>query len=496
MSEVSSPAATAFDALMRRALSLGVANAFDYALQFLVPVVLVRFLAPEAFAQYRLLWLAIATVMVLVPLNMPQTLYFFLPRSDAAAKRLYVHMTLLYLFGAGLIGGLLISTWNPLLPANMRSLSEFGVLVPALMVLCAVTFMLDILPTIEERVHLQAALTIALSLLRAATLCWAVWLTGELRVLIWMLLALMLLKLLLLFVYIAKAHGFAGPWFRRRPFVEQFRHAAPFGASNALYGMRGQADQWVVAGLFALGSFASFSVAAVLAPMVNLFRQSVNHVFMPSMSRLQAAGNMAGMIDLNKRANVMVATLVYPLLAFAFVFAEEIITLIYTEAYIAAAPVMRVYVAGLLIFVIELSGILLLLRQGTFAMGLNLAMLLGSVGLSWFAASHFGLAGAAVGSTAALYVDRYATLRRIGSITAIPVRNLQNWRTLGWLLLISGLAGSFAWVVVVGYFATAGVFLRMIVGGSLLMSMYGALWSLSGVARERLLVLRSNHMRH
>ena len=58
--------------LGRRALSLGAANAFDYALQFLLPVVLVRCLEPTAFGQYRLLWLAVGTVMAVVTMAMPR----------------------------------------------------------------------------------------------------------------------------------------------------------------------------------------------------------------------------------------------------------------------------------------------------------------------------------------------------------------------------------------------------------------------------------------
>ena len=39
--------------LGRRALSLGGANAFEYAVQFLLPVVLARCLDPEVFGEYR-----------------------------------------------------------------------------------------------------------------------------------------------------------------------------------------------------------------------------------------------------------------------------------------------------------------------------------------------------------------------------------------------------------------------------------------------------------
>jgi len=478
------PSASASSSLSRRALSLGAANAFDYAMQFLLPVVLVRFLTPEAFGQYRLLWLVVMTVMVMIPLNMHQVLYYFLPRADTGGKRLHVHMTLLYLGCAGVLGGILVGPWNPLLPAGMAPLAAYGVLIPALVLLFAATVLLDMLPTIEERVHWQASVTVGLSLLRTFTLGWAAWATGDLRTLIGVLLVLMLLKLGLLLGYISRQHGLTGRWFERRAFAEQFRHAAPFGVSTALYGLRGQSDLWVVAAIFAIGSFAAFSIAAVLGPMVNLFRQSVNHVFLPSMSRLQSVGDMAGMVRLNGRANVMVATLVYPLLTFAFVFAEEIVSFIYTDAYVAAAPVMRVYAAGLVAFTIELSGIMLLMRQGAFALWLNLALLALSVVVSWIAAGHVGLAGAALGSTLALYVDRYATLRRISSSTGLPLRQLQNWPALGRLIAYSALAGAAAWLYRSSPLQVKGALLHLLVGAVVLTLVYGALWARDDAVRR------------
>lgn len=485
---------TLFASLRRRAFSLGTANAFDYAMQFLLPVVLVRFMAPEAFGQYRLIWLAIMTVMVLVPLNMPLTLYYFLPRSSAADRQLHVRMTLLYLAGASLIGGLLVSPWNPLLPSSMQSLSAYGVLLPALVVLFATSSLLDLLPTIEERVHWQAALTVSMSLLRTFTLGWAAWKTGDVEMLIWMLLALMTFKLLLLLAYIARRHSLVGTWFRRRAFVDQFRHSAPLGVSSALYGMRAQADQWVIASLFPLANFAVFSVATVLGPMVNLFRQSINHVFLPSMSRLHANGNLTGMIELNNRANVMVATLAYPLLAFAFAFAEEIVGLIYTQAYVGAAPVMRVYIVGLLIFVVELSSVIMLMKEGFFALRLNIVVLVASVGLSLLGALQWGMAGAAVGSTLAIYADRAATLRRIATRTGIPVGALQDWRALAWLLMIAGLAGGTSWLVVSGRTPLTNPVERMMSGAFILTTVYGALWGISAPARRQRLVARDHHI--
>src|SRR5688572_17054358 len=86
--------------LKRRALSLGMVKAFAQAMQFLLPVVLVRCLDSATFGEYRLLWLVVGTVMTFATLNMCGALYYFLPRSDALKKRLYVHHTMLYLAAA------------------------------------------------------------------------------------------------------------------------------------------------------------------------------------------------------------------------------------------------------------------------------------------------------------------------------------------------------------------------------------------------------------
>src|SRR5262249_19962769 len=69
--------------LKRRALSIGAVKAFDHAMQFLLPLVLVRCLDTATFGEYRLLWLAVGTIMSFATLNMCGTLYYFVPRSDA-----------------------------------------------------------------------------------------------------------------------------------------------------------------------------------------------------------------------------------------------------------------------------------------------------------------------------------------------------------------------------------------------------------------------------
>jgi O-antigen/teichoic acid export membrane protein len=327
--------------------------------------------------------------------------------------------------------------------------------------------------------------------LRTVALSLAAILTRELGPVLLVLLAFVTFKVALLVGYVARYHGLRGPFLRRRAFSDQLRYAAPIGAAGALYGLRSQADQWVAAALFSVGMFASFSIATVLGPLVHLCRHSVFHTFLPSMSRLQAAGDIPGMIELKSRGNVMVGALVFPLLAFAFVFAEEIVTVIYTATYVDAAPVMRVSIVGYAALVVELTSVLQLLRQGAFTMRVALIALILSVVLSWFSAHPFGLAGAAAGSVAAIYFDLIATLRQVSLRTGVPLKHLQDWRALGLLILLAALAAGFAWGVTDLYFAASGPLVRLIAGGALLAAAYAAMAVSFGMGRDWLAAARS-----
>lgn len=427
--------------LERRALSLGTAKAVDYGLQIMLPIVLTRALPPEAFGEYRLLWLAVATLMLITPMNMGGSLYYFLPRSDRPTQRLYINQAMLFLVFAGAISAWALSAWNPLLPGKLAGIvATHGAVVPAFVLLWLFASLLDALPTADERVRWQAKAVVSLAAVRAVALSAVALATRELGPVLWTLLAVTVFKAGLLLYYVGRHHGLGAPLLRKRTFGAQLRQAAPFALSSALNGLRIQGDQWVAAALFTVTQFASFSIAAAIGPLVNIFRQSVNHVFLPSMSRMQARGDLAGMLALNSRANCTVALLVYPLLAFVFVFAEELVALVYTRTYLEAVPVLRLYSVGFVIFVVELVSIFVVLHEGPFVARVNALVLTIALPLSILGALTLGLVGAALGSVVAIYAERLVSLKRIASLTDTPVARLQAWGTLAGLLLAATLA--------------------------------------------------------
>jgi O-antigen/teichoic acid export membrane protein len=181
---------------------------------------------------------------------------------------------------------------------------------------------------------------------------------------------------------------------------------------------------------------------------------------------------------------VMVGTLLFPMLACGFVFAEELITVIYTAAYLEATPVMRLYIAAFAVMVVELGSLVLLLNQGRYALGINVLALAFSIAVSVLGALRFGLWGAALGGTLAIYLDRLLMLRRIARHTGIPVRRLQDWGGLALALGFSALAAGAAWAIDHYYLAARAPLERLIAGGAVLAVAYATVLAFQKFVRK------------
>ena len=104
-------------------LSIGSANAIDYALQFLIPVVIARTLSIEDFAGYRMVWLVVGTLMAFATLQIPQSLSYFLPRKQRNERPTYVVGAVYILTVLAFISAALVNPWAPLLPVEWVQIS-------------------------------------------------------------------------------------------------------------------------------------------------------------------------------------------------------------------------------------------------------------------------------------------------------------------------------------------------------------------------------------
>jgi O-antigen/teichoic acid export membrane protein len=430
--------------LRKSALALAAASATEYGLQLAVPVVLVRTLDPITFGYYKFLWLMAATALAWVPFFMPQGLFYFLPRNEEHAPELITN-TLVYLSIAGVLAAALCSNLNPFLPEvaqrlNTNSLHLSSMFVGLSVALC----IFDVLPTAVGKFQVQATTTAGLAFMKSAILVATALLAPSLLHIALALVCIVGLKVIALFVFIRANPELTPMRTHMGLFRQQIAYAAPFAVGRALFLMRVQVDQWIVAAAVDTATYAVFSVAAVLGSIGTLIRQPVHNAMSPKLNSVYSGGNFKGAATLIGNANAATSIVLIPVVGGLFACAHELVTLVYTAGYSGAAPVMQIYLIGMLANSFAVGHVMPALNLGKFATLNNAVCLACSALISYLGLKFFGLCGAALGSVLMLYVGEFWAGIRVAKILGVSWSFLLQSTSLyrSYIALVLGVASA------------------------------------------------------
>lgn len=447
--------------LTRSALMLAFTGGIEFCLQILIPMILVRHLDPASFGQYRVLWLATATVLAFAPAFMPQSLFYFLPRASREGQQARIANVIAYLLATGAVVAIVSGSWNPVLPATVRQMAAAtGNLAGLFMGLWVLVSLMSVLPVAEGRIHWQARSDIGMALARTLLLGSAAVLSHNLVWVVCAMLAEALLRICLLCAYLQTRPD--GWRFTPAPAVmkEQLRYSLPFAMGNAMFLMRAQADQWVVATMLPAAQFAAFSISAVFLPVGTLVRQPIINAMMAALNQAYASGNAQESARLIARSIGAMALILLPVAGGLFAVTSELQEIIYTDRYAAAAAIMHVYLVGIMLSAIAVGHVLPVMDEGRFAARSNAFFLLVSVLASIVCAQRWGMVGAACGSVGTLVLSEAWSLRKVASKLHTPVKTLIPWQVLlpPALACVLGLAG----VAFLADLTSASVALRLL----------------------------------
>lgn len=438
--------------LRASAILLAAAGGVEYGLQMAMPIVLVRFLDATAFGQYRMLWLLASTALALAPAYMPQALFYFLPRAAPGAQRKYVLNVLIYLIAAACVAAFAVGAWNPLLPRLASNLFIHTHGVSTLFVgLWIVASLLDVLPSADGRARWQAAATVGIAIMRMGLLAGAAFLAGDIFWVVLAMVALAIVKICVMLFYVLRYTGRSADAWDGSTLRAQFRYALPFAVGSALFTLRLQADDWVVASMLTPAVYAVFSIAGVVLPVATLIRQPVYNAMMPYLNRAHARGDLAEMARLIGRSNGATAMVLIPVAGGLLAGAPELIDIVYTAPYRAAAPVMQLYLLGMMMNAFAVGHVLPALEKGRFAAVNNACCLVLSILLGIAGVHYFGFAGAALGSIVAFAMGEGLSLRVVARTLGLKVHALLQWHALLPVLLATGLAVASALSLTAGW---------------------------------------------
>lgn len=424
------------------ALALATAGLVEYALQILLPIILVRRLTATDFGDYRLVWLISATAVPIFVMSLPHSLFYFLPGADDARRGRVATNALLFhcVVGACFFLFSLVITQCGLNFASLAVLYRNEPQAALFIALWIAASLLDTLPTADARATWQAKSTVFFAVLRTITLGGVVLLYPSLTILLWAMCAFALSKLLALPYYLYATSVPASMKIDWRLLRQQLVYAVPFGISNCFFLLRAQADQWVVAANFPPEVFALISIAAVVLSISNLVRLPINHALLPDVRTLIVAKNLAGASVLLAKGYAAVSLLLLPLLGLFIATANEVVELVYTRRYGGAASLMQVYLAGQIAGTFAAGHLLVALEHGRLAVRINAVCLGLSVVLSIVGIHLFGLIGAPLGSVISLVIGESWALHTVALALRCHAFDLIAWQTSGRMLVCVALA--------------------------------------------------------
>ncbi|MET0403907.1 MAG: oligosaccharide flippase family protein [Cystobacter sp.] len=419
---------------MGKAGPLVLARLFTAGFTLSIPLVLARVLSMEEYGTYYQLFLLATTLYYVLPCGVVQSLYYFMPRAEQ--KRPWLGQTLLFMSGAGVVAAALV--WGLLAPVasyfNNPALLEHRTTLALYTAFLLGSFPLEISLTTQGRTKQSALVYLASDTARAAAMVVPCLLGAGLHGMMWAVVGFTFLRYVT--TWVVTPRGLTGPLARADLWKQQLVYAAPFGAAMALAIPQQNAHLYMVAGVVSPALYTLYRVGCFQLPVVDLLYTPTSEVLMVRLGELEKQGRLEEGVEAFREAAGKLAFLFLPLAAFLFAAAPEFIGALFGVKFLAAVPIFRVSVVGVVLAILPMDGVLRA-RGQTRAIFLSyLVKAAVTVPLVWVGVKRFGMMGGVVSWVVAELVGKCALFVRMPAALSTPslrlgFRELIPWSALG-----------------------------------------------------------------
>jgi O-antigen/teichoic acid export membrane protein len=209
----------------------------------------------------------------------------------------------------------------------------------------------------------------------------------------------------------------------------QLAYALPFALAVGIEILQTNFHQYVVATRFDAATFAIFAVGVLQMPLVDIIATSAASVMMVKIS---AGGDRDGRAALALWHDTIVrlSLVVFPLVAFMLIAAQDLIVLVFTNAYAASVPIFQLSTIALLPACLCVDAVLRAHAQTRALFVLNLVRLAVVAALIGALLTVFGLRGAVAATLCATVLARALGLARIARILHLRLVEILPWKQL------------------------------------------------------------------
>jgi len=407
-------------------------------------VLLSHTLSVPDYGSFRQVWLIIkGFTLELFALGIPISLFYFLPKLAQGKRKFFVVQTLLILSSLGVLAATAMYGFSGLLSELFNN--------PRLESLLKITdlFALFTLPTLAlegvlvtfGRTIVFAVYTILDRLFLLAFIAASAYWFNSIEALCITLVVFGFMELSIAILIVRSSLKHYPIESRTFNIVEQFRFALPSGVTSVIDVLNIELDKVVISSFFNVSQFAKYANGAFEVPFLGTVGASINSVLMPEYVRRHSEGDYEGILRLWHKAIGKVALVFFPLAVFLFVFADDLITLLFSDKYLESSVIFRIYLFALLPKITWYGIILIAIGYSREPFYASLIALGANLALSLTLIQLIGFTGPAVATILTTYLVSLYYLHRIRIAFNENWRAIFPWRVLMRVFLASAVFG-------------------------------------------------------
>jgi lipopolysaccharide exporter len=199
-------------------------------------------------------------------------------------------------------------------------------------------------------------------------------------------------------------------------------------------------DSWMIGRMISPEGVASYNPALRISNLIEVPTLAVASLVFPQVNKKMREGGNAGIQDVYVKSVSVILAMMLPVILPLYFFSDYIITLIFTQNYSEAAPILRVTVFFTLIipFNRQFGTVMDALKRPKINFYLLLMMGVVNIVLNYFFLSAYGPIGAAYGTLCSyiiIFILNQIILQRLYGINTYKVfPAIINWYAAGWNL--------------------------------------------------------------
>lgn len=400
------------ESLSDKSALLSLSSLMSKLLALVATMIVVRMLDEVSYATYKETFLAFDFLLPFLSFGLSHGLYYFLPAEKDRVRGRIMDCYTIYFFTGALFGLFIVFGGNQLLADKFNN-PEIAELLYWMLPYTLITLMSEcttVIFNIMNRVRSYMLFNVVCGTFTSGSLIVAMLIFPTAKSAVIATTAARMIQGILSIILTIRISppGSIRPSFSAMRGILAF--SLPLGLAAAVGTITKQIDSLFIASMMDPADYALYSAGAHELPIIGVVVSSINAAMLPVLRRYVKEGKLQECGDMFYRATRRIASLLMPIMCFLWVWSSEFITIIFSEKYIGAVWIFRVYLSYFVLRVSVTGSIFTALGMGKYVFKRTIATCVLNSVLNYIFIKLFGAIGAAL-----------ATVLSIGIIFVVSI---------------------------------------------------------------------------